>query len=288
MLRRPAVALIAGLLALPAAPLAAAELLGSHTWNPGWHGAGGYSALEVEPDGAGFTVLSDRGGWVRGRLDRDRSGAVRTVRVAARGTLAFGATDRAAGWLMDPEGLAITPAGAFVAFESPGRVERYADLAAAPDLLPTHPDFARLPSNAALEALAADGAGRLYAIPEGGRGDAFPVYVFEHGAWSQPFALRRDRRFRPTGADIGPDGRLYVLERDFAIIGFRSRVRSWAPDGTDERTELRSRLRAHDNLEGLAVWRDADGRMRATMVSDDNLRSIQVTEFVDYALGEGS
>ena len=33
--------------------------------------------------------------------------------------------------------------------------------------------------------------------------------------------------FLVVGADVGPDDRLYVLERDFAFFGFRSRVRSF-------------------------------------------------------------
>jgi hypothetical protein len=46
---------------------------------------------------------------------------------------------------------------------------------------------------------------------------------------------------------------------------------------------LETRLRRHDNLEGLSVWRDPAGRLRLTMLSDDNLRQwLQRTEFVDY------
>ncbi|WP_299349376.1 hypothetical protein [uncultured Shimia sp.] len=31
--------------------------------------------------------------------------------------------------------------------------------------------------------------------------------------------------FDPVGADFGPDGRLFILERGFNGVGFRSRVR---------------------------------------------------------------
>jgi len=40
----------------------------------------------------------------------------------------------------------------------------------------------------------------------------------------------------------------------------------------------------HDNLEGVSVWRDADGALRATLVSDDNFRFLQQTEIVEYLL----
>ena len=40
----------------------------------------------------------------------------------------------------------------------------------------------------------------------------------------------------------------------------------------------------HDNLEGLSVWRDAQNRIRLTMISDDNFRMIQRTQFVEYVV----
>ena len=40
----------------------------------------------------------------------------------------------------------------------------------------------------------------------------------------------------------------------------------------------------HDNLEGLSVWRDPQGRLRATMVSDNNYLFIFRSEIVEYRL----
>ena len=42
----------------------------------------------------------------------------------------------------------------------------------------------------------------------------------------------------------------------------------------------------HDNLEGLAVWRDDSGAIRLTMISDDNFNLLQRTELVEYAVPE--
>ena len=271
-------------LLLLATPLLAAEYLGSHTWRPGWHGAGGYSALALDADGAGFAALSDRGRWVTGRLARDAAGVVDGVAVADRGMLFPGRPGLPDTNPLDPEGIARTPEGLFVSLESDHRVVRYGDLSLRPERLPAHPDFADFPVNRGLEALAADAEGRLYALPEGPRGGAFPVYRLDGGAWTIPFSVPAEGDFAVVGADVGPDARLYVLERDFAVLGFRSRIRSWRLDGTDGRTHLETPLLAHDNLEGLAVWRDAAGRLRATMVSDDNFRAVQRTEFVDYVL----
>jgi hypothetical protein len=49
---------------------------------------------------------------------------------------------------------------------------------------------------------------------------------------------------------------------------------------------LRSAAGTHDNLEGLAVWRDVGGHIRLTMISDDNFRFFQKTEFVEYVVAE--
>lgn len=40
----------------------------------------------------------------------------------------------------------------------------------------------------------------------------------------------------------------------------------------------------HDNLEGISVWQDPDGRIRLTMISDDNFMVFQRTEIVEYAV----
>ncbi|UWQ18485.1 esterase-like activity of phytase family protein [Jannaschia sp. M317] len=278
----PVLALIFGL----SGPAFPADLIGSHTWRPDWHGAGGFSALWLDQAGASFATLSDRGTWVTGQLSRDADGAVDGVRVTARGPLLRSTGERLRGRESDAEAIARVGDTFFIAYEGAHRVMRHADgLQAAPERMPQAPDFEGLQPNSGLEALASGPDGTLFAIPErSGREDRpFPVYRFRQGAWDQPFALRRDGDFLVTGADVF-DGRIYLLERDFAIVGFRSRVRSFDLTGGDEQLELQSPLRRHDNLEGIAVWRDASGARRITLVSDDNLRAYQRTEFVDYRL----
>ncbi|CTQ32490.1 esterase-like activity of phytase family protein [Jannaschia rubra] len=277
------------LLALIAAtgPAIAAEHLGSHTWQPAFDGAGGYSALWLDDAGAEFVTLSDRGRWIRGRLLRDGAGGVADVAVADHGPLLRSTGEPLEGREADAESLAFADGAFFVAFEGTHRIMRHDDLAAPPRRIPQPDAFAGLQGNSGIEALAADADGTLYAIPErsGAVDRPFPVHRFRGGVWDVPFALRRDGRYLVSGADIGPDGRLYLLERDFAFFGFRTRVRSFDLGGGDERTEIETAIATHDNLEGIAVWRDARGRMRVTMISDDNQRpAVQRTEFVDYIL----
>ncbi len=64
-----------------------------------------------------------------------------------------------------------------------------------------------------------------------------------------------------------------------------SRVRritlAGGPGAADE-VLLQTEAGTHDNLEGLAVWQDAAGAIRLTMISDDNFLPTQRTEIVDY------
>ena len=286
-LTRTALGLAAWLLAVP---VAGGTYLGSYTWVPPFRDAGGYSALWLAPDGPGFVTLSDRGAWIRGTLARDTDGVVAGITVTARGTLAPEAGRRPRDkYGRDAESIAVVGGAVYVAYEGRSRIMRFDDLDGVPVPLPVPSAFRTFDGNAGIEALAADAdaEGRLYAIPEAS-GDLrrpFPVFRFADGAWTVPFTLPRRGGFLVSGADVGPDGRLYVLEREFALIGFRTRIRSLTLEGRDERTEFESALGQHDNLEGIDVWRDATGRLRVTMISDDNQRPrFQRTEFVDYLL----
>jgi hypothetical protein len=100
--------------------------------------------------------------------------------------------------------------------------------------------------------------------------------------------LWRKRGLGLLAADFGPDGRFYVLERDFrARGGFSSRLRRFelGTDGlTGEAILIETPFALHDNLEGLSVWRDDQGVLRATMISDDNFIFVQQTQIFEYRL----
>ena len=302
-------------LALIAAALMSLTLEGSASSPPpeGFIGAfrlgmndplfGGLSGLELSDDGAGFTALSDRGTFVRGTIARDASGAITRVAMTRPTPLKSNTDAPLNSGRDDSEGLAIARDGTvYISFEGASRVLRYDRIDGLAKNLPTPRDFAAFPRNASLEALAIDAKGNLYTFPEELRGSKkirlltgqpgnpsgpnFPVWRFANGTWSQPFFLPRNGSYLPVGADFGPDGRLYVLERQFrGIAGFGSRVRSFvvgAKGLADERTILQSPIGLHDNLEGIAVWRDGAGDIRLTMVSDDNFLALQRTELVEY------
>lgn len=241
----------------------------------GGHHAGGLSAIEMETGALALTV-SDRGHYFDIALARDSNGMI----VSAVATASdIGATE------LDAEGLAIGPGGRFASYEGPGMVRR---IGGAP--LPRHRDFRRFSINRALEALAIDAGGRLYALPEkaSGTDGTFALYVFEDGRWTIPRTFQRQGSFLPVGADFGPDGLLYVLERSVSLFGFRSQVRRFDVSDPDARGEtlLRTTIFDHDNLEGIALWRTGAGNIRVTMVSDDNFWPLLRSEIVEYQLTE--
>ena len=268
-----------------------ATYLASYSWHMDDPHFGGFSGLEVSADGTRFTAISDHGYHTRGRLIR-------------RGDVLTGVEAGPILPLLDPnglpltrtridaEGLAIQADGReFVSFERFQRVWAYP----APDgpaaRLPRHPDFEHLLSNASLEAIAIDDRGWLYTLPErsGAMTRPFPVYRFRGEQWDKTLSIPRSGNFLAVGADFGPDGRLYVLERAYNIFGFRARLRRWVVTETgasDEETLIETATGTHDNLEGVSIWRDADGDLRATLVSDDNFNPLQRSELVEYRLPE--
>ena len=295
MQKRSRLALIAGVtltLALEgsAASLSSDNFIAAIVWHSTDAKLGGLSGLEISTDGRSFTAISDRAGWVKGQIRRDKSGNI-TGLVASK-VSPLNDTDGKAlqGHRADSEGLAIGKDGTtFISFEGKGsaRVMRYSSLSSAGKELPSAPEFGQLRLNAALEALAIDAQGRLYTLPESPRGDGpFPVFHFRNGEWDNRLSLPRSKDFEAVGADFGPDGRFYLLERSFhGIFGFASRVRSFAltPAGfSDERLEMQSHAGRHDNLESIALWRDDSGGIRMTLLSDDNFFWAQRTEFVEY------
>ncbi len=246
---------------------------------------GGISGLVVSDDGTQMTALSDSAFLVVAQIERQNS--LLTGLGRARVHPLHDASDaRLKPGFSDSEGLARLPGGDLVAsFEDRHRLERYAPSGGPATRLAALPVAEALGENAGIEALATDAGGAIYAIPErsGRRSRPFPVYRLNGETWDVAFSLPRRGPFLPVGADIFED-RLYLLERDFNGIGFRTRLRRFDMTGSAEEVLLKTRTLRHDNLEGIAIWRDAAGDLRATMVSDDNYRWLQRTEIVEYRL----
>jgi hypothetical protein len=296
MPKRPLLALTAGALLVlglqgSASQTHPAGFLSAFVWQMEDDNFGGLSGIELSEDGQSFLAITDRGGWTRGTIARDADGLisaidaqpVRLLRGRFEAALDTGRNDS--------EGLAVTADGTiYISFENVARVLRYDSIDGPAANLFTPRQFSSFQTNSALEALAVAPDGTLYTLPErSGKLDRpFPVWRFRNGKWDQPFGLRRDGGFLAVGADIGPDGRFYLLEREFhGLTGFASRVRSFQLSETglsDERMVFTSAVGQHDNLEGLSVWRDTKGTIRLTMIADDNFYFFQTTEIVEYGI----
>lgn len=251
---------------------------------------GGFSALHLSPDGLTFVAVSDRGAFVTGAFTRDAAGQIVSI-ATGKMTPLLGRDGKALRpGHNDTEGLGIAPDGTtYISFEGPARVLKYPKLGGSAKVMPSHADFFDMEANTSLESLAQDASGALYTLPEtsGLTGRPFPVYRFAKGKWAQPFTLPRRGTFLVSDATFGPDGRFYILERQFhGLGGFAMRLRRFdltAKGATNETTLLQTDPGTFGNLEGLSVWRDAKG-LRATMVTDDNFFPLLRSEIVEYRL----
>jgi hypothetical protein len=261
------------------------------TWRESHPDFGGFSAVEVLDEGRRFVAVTDRGYWATGEMQREDGrlvGIVMTGIGPILGVRGAPLTGRDA----DAEAIARGPDGAFyLAFEAHHRIRRYPEIGGPAEHVEGHADFPRLQTNSGLEALAIGADGTIYAIPErsGALDRPFPVFRKREGQWDRELSLVREGEFLVTGADFGPDGRLYIVERQFAMLGFRTRVRRFAlgPEGFDRgETLLETAWMELDNMEGISVWEDEEGVVRITLLSDDNFFPLQRTIFAEYVLHE--
>ena len=291
--RRRALAALAALVLIAAgvpAPAASLDYVGTFVWSGDDESFGGFSAIEMNADGSRFHALTDRAHLYWGSIDRDSQGVIRAMNIAGRAHLKDSKDiPLPPGYLGDSEGLAIGDDGTlWISFEGFDRVARYDHPDARATPLRPPPKGPGMNLNSGLEALAIRG-GTIHAVPErsGAESRPFPILTFRDNRWSQAGEIRRDPRWLPVGADFGPDGWFYLLERDFqGILGFASRVRRMQLTGNgplNEEILLTTRPLQYDNLEGLAVWHDGQG-IRLTMISDDNFLFVQRTELVEYRL----
>ena len=246
----------------------------------------GLSGIEMSDDGMTFVVISDRGRLWEGSVARDAKGRVTAIRTSNPRIIRAPDGSRLPQVQRDLEGVARLPDGGLaLSFEGDHRVGTLRGLRSELLILPRPRDFASFGFNSGLEALAAGPDGALYALPErSGRLDRpFDLWRWDGQLWEVVFRLRRTEDFLPVGADFGPDGRLYVLERALSPPFFQSRVRAIDLARNQVETVLTTRRGQHGNLEGLSVWQ-AEGHLRLTMVSDDNFNDWFRGELVEYRL----
>jgi hypothetical protein len=259
--------------------MAEAREADAFVWHHDGDWFGGISGIEVFDEGRSFVAVSDRGVMLRGQFVREPGGRIVDVVVDSHEQMLDAEGQPLRGRRDDSEGLALAGDGTlYTSFEGLSRLREEGN---PPRMLPRDDAFDAFGRNAGFEAVAITPAGALLAIPEDvASGGDFPVWRFGGGEWDVPFFIPRGGAFLPVGADVGPDGLLYVLERALTGPGFRSRVRVFTTEGGGGATVFESGTGRYDNLEGISVWDDGAGIVM-TMVSDDNFRFFQQTEIVE-------
>ncbi|MEM9425630.1 MAG: esterase-like activity of phytase family protein [Pseudomonadota bacterium] len=251
----------------------------------------GVSGLEVSPDGASFVAVTDRGWWIEGQFAR-RGDAITEITIDGiqpiLGMDGFPSAARRVGDWSDAEGLALAPDGtAWVSFERWPRVSRFDDVRALPILIKEHPTFYDHAENWQLEAVAIAPDGTLYTFSEKPLVEGFPIYrLGDDNTWVIDGYLPEQDVFAIVGADFGPDGSLYLLERKLVVgLWWQNRIRRVRLDGTEDVILWTGERGEYGNLEGIAVWEDAQG-LRLTLVSDNNGSTKEATQFVEFRLTE--
>ena len=285
-------ALAAALLALAAAAPPAADdsgpvLLGAFRVDDVAPGDAGLSGLNVSADGRRMLALDDRSFVYLADIVRTDGAPVGLANVQRLPLRQAGGRPMSG---RDSEGLAVLPDGRVaVSYEGINAIFVHdpADRWIGTDLdRPIR--LIRLPNNEGLEALAAFPDGALLAVAEASRFGRYPVWrVDPDGRWTPLEGLRAPGPFRPVGADIGPDGRLWLLERAWHLpLRFATRVRTFRVESdrlSDPRTVLETRAGEWGNFEGISV-RAAPGGTVVALVSDDNGLSFLPAYYAEFLI----
>ncbi len=268
---------------------------------------GGWSALALDAEGRRLLSISDSGVWLTGELTyaNGRPSGVKDARLGPLtgfdGNPLTGFRER------DSEGFALVSGTlakgeGLVSFEGDHRVLRYpvseAGIGPPIEQLTLPPAVKRLGSNKSLESVcqlkAGADSGAIVTLAE-----RYPSPPPDHVGWLR----RADGRWRALAIEnIGDfyltdchgldDGSMLVLERRYRFFdGVRMRLRRFSAEeiaagGTMAGETLieASKEQEIDNMEGLAVHREADGTLVVTMISDDNFNSlVQRTVLLQFA-----
>jgi len=271
---------------------------------------GGISGLRLDADGAHFLAVTDNGSWLRGRIvyrDGHPSGIADAEMAPLLGQDGKPLASR--GWF-DSESLENDNGTLYVGLERVEQIVRFNygrdGLTARGEPLPVPADFKTFKFNKSLECLAmpAKGsplAGTLIAVTErsldvDGNHRSYLLSASHgdllSGAQAERFSVKRSDDFDVSDCTILPPADLLLLERRYSPLrGVAIRIRriplaslkaGALADGAqliyaDMGFEI-------DNMEGLAVHRNAKGETILTLISDDNFSSFQRTLLLQFAL----
>ena len=286
----------------------ALEFIGGLALTSDYQPFGGISAIHMEPDGARFIAVTDKGSWLRGRIvykDGRPDGIADTEMAPILGS---DGKPLATGKWYDTESLTESGGYFYIGIERVHRIVRFdlrrGGLGARAEEVAIPPDFKSFPSNKSLECLTAPPkgsplAGHLIAVPErsldkDGNHRAFVLPGSAGGKQVTRFSVKRIGDFDISDCTILPAGDLLLLERSFSFAkGVATRIRrvplSAIKEGAlvDGPALIEADLAFQiDNMEGIGIHRDAQGQTIITLVSDDNFSVLQRSLLLQFRLAE--
>lgn len=267
---------------------------------------GGLSGLWRSPDGSRIVTLTDHGSWVTAGLVTTGGRLAGLAEAEMAPVLGLEGALFGIGRSADTESLAIADGIAFVGVERRNEVLRFAwdrdGVAAQGEPIPLPPEVKDLPLNKGLEAIGVAPpshplAGAVVGISERSReGDDTPTRGFIlTGPVQGAFDVARSDAFEVTDLAFLPSGEMLLLERHYSRArGVACRLRRIAaealkPGALVDGAVIFAADKDHeiDNMEGIAVHRDASGATIVTLVSDDNFSASQRTILLEFELAGG-
>ncbi|MDJ1157400.1 esterase-like activity of phytase family protein [Chelatococcus sp. SYSU_G07232] len=278
----------------------ALEFRGGLALRSSFGGFGGLSGAWRAANGAQLVAVTDRGWWLTARpvYVGGRLAGLAAAEMAPMRSATGRALERTRSY--DTESLAIAGGVAFVGVERTHEVLRFDWAGQGPRASAQHlalpADVRRLPPNRGLEAIgvAPPGspvAGALVAVAEQSGETATAGFVLT-GAQRGTFSVTRRDGFAVTDLAFLPNGDLVLLERRF-VPPFSIAMRLRRIDGGAVRPgavlDGAVLMQADggyeiDNMEGLAVHRNAAGETILTLLSDDNFSPLERTLMLEFAL----
>lgn len=271
---------------------------------------GGLSGLVIEPDGSGLLAVTDVGNWLSAAITYDGERPVGLARCRMgplrddKGRPLQDKKQQDAESITLLEG-SLEKGKVLVGFERHHRIVTYAVAArgiggAVEAELAPPADIKRIPKNQGFEAVAVLAAGRhkgaVIAFAERfTRGSGYHTGWLWLGGEPQKLHLKDIDGFDITDATSLDNGDLLVLERRFRWTeGVQMRLRRLSASEIVPGARMTGEILMHadgdyhiDNMEGVAVHRDKQGRQVVTLISDDNFnRFLQRTLLLQFTLAD--
>ena len=271
---------------------------------------GGWSGLEIDPNGRQFLSIGDAGAWMTGEFvyEGNRLKGIRGVRqgpiLGVGGKRLPNERDRDAEGVRLIEGT-LAKGAVLVSFEQNHRIGRFEvnekGLQQPTGYVKRVPEWSRMMRNKSLESVAVMRGG-----PNKGAIVSFAERLLDpaghHTGWiwiggltdePQRLGLKRIGDFDVTDAASLPDGSLVVLERSFGwLSGVKMRLRLIKAGDVKAAAMLDGEVLLEadmsyevDNMEGLAIHQGAGGEAILTIISDNNFNGfLQRTLVLQFAL----